>query len=91
MTKTRNRRPALINTETASEKFNALYNALEDKAAGLSATALSRSCGTWRKINRYLNMPTTSIERQEAEAVLSYLGITYKRGLFNSRTFNLPD
>ena len=91
MTKTRNRRPALINTETASEKFNDLYFALDDNSVGLSATSLSRSCGTWRKINRYLNMPTTSPERQEAESVLSYLGITYKRGLFNSRTFNLPD
>lgn len=87
MTKTRNRQRAPINHETASEKFDALYNALDDKSVGLSATALSRSCGTWAKINSYLNQPTTNPGRQEAENVLAYLGITYKRGPFNSRTF----
>lgn len=92
-TTTRNRKPAAINHETADDAFMTLYYALDDagKDAGLSATTLSRSCGTWRKINRYLNMPTVSIERQEAESVLAALGITYKRGAFNSRTFNVSD
>ena len=89
MATTRNRNPAPINYETAELNFNKVLNTIsdEDFDNGVSATALSRSCGTWRKINRYLNLPTSSPYRQEAETVLKKLNVKYVRGACNSRTF----
>lgn len=92
---TRNRRRAPINKDVASDTFSDLWDAAPDadteEGKFLSATELSRASGTWRKINQYLNFPAGHPDRIEAESILRNIGVIYKNGRYNSRSFLFGD
>lgn len=95
----RPRRLARIKINLVKQAFDNLvsYTMQNDELIqnGVSATALRVKCSNWRKLLNYLHEAPDTPQREEAEEILSELGLVYVDGNFNARTFyredNLPE